>query len=242
MTPPPRRALAFSFAWEGTRPQGARPARSSPSDEDAMTRLQSNHSDALEILFGRYSRLVLSIARGIVRDTGEAEDVVQEVFLYLYKKAHLFEGSKGSVKNWILQIAIHRALDRRGHLARRGFYAGTELDSLDDTIAGETDLDREIAAKLNRAQLEKAFTQLPEVQRKTLSLFYFEGLELREISARLNQPFGNTRHHFYRGLERLRKSAFVKSLRESKRCPAVSTTTRSTRNSRSYAPWLPREA
>jgi RNA polymerase sigma-70 factor, ECF subfamily len=241
MTPSPGRALTFPFAWEGNRTRPAKPLPRGPSDEEAMSRLQSHPSESLEILFDRYSRLVLSIARGIVRDPGEAEDVVQDVFLYLYRKSMLFEGSKGSVKNWILQIAVHRALDRKSHLARRGFYTGTELDSLDDTLAGETDLDREIASKLNRAQLEKAFTKLSDVQRTTLSLFYFDGLGLREISEKLNEPFGNTRHHFYRGLERLRKSAFVKGLRESKRCPATSTT-RSMKNSGSCAPWLPREA
>lgn len=210
-SPPPGRALTFPIAWEGNRQASAKSRQHVPSDEEAMARLQSSHSDALEILFTRYSRLVLSIARGVVRDPGEAEDLVQEVFFYLYKKSNLFDGSKGSVKNWVLQIALHRALDRKAHLARRGFYAGTELESLDDTLAGEIDLDREIASKLDRAQLEKAFAQLTEVQRRTLALFYFEGLGLREISEKLNEPLGNTRHHFYRGLERLRKSAFVRA-------------------------------
>ncbi len=164
------------------------------------------------------ARLVLAIARGIVRDSGEAEDVVQEAFLYLYKKSMLFDGSKGSAKNWIIQIALHRALDRKSHLARRGFYAGTDIGALGDTLLGETDLDREIGAKLNREQLERAFEQLPEMQRWTLELFYFEGLDLREISKRLNEPLGNSRHHFYRGLERLRKSAFVQRLRGTKQC------------------------
>jgi RNA polymerase sigma-70 factor (ECF subfamily) len=242
-SPPLGRALTFPFHWETTRQRAAAPARQVPSDEEVMTRLQSNHdSGALQILFDRYARLVLSIARGIVRDTGEAEDVVQEVFFYLYKKAMLFDGSKGGVKNWILQVALHRALDRKSHLARRGFYAGTDLDSLDDTLSGETDLDREIASKLNRAQLEKAFTQLSTVQRKTLALFYFEGLGLREISERLNEPFGNIRHHFYRGLERLRKNSFVQSLRESKRCQATSTTKiRRLEDSERCTPGLPRE-
>ena len=56
------------------------------------------------------------------------------------------------------------------------------------------------------------------MQRLTLELFYFEGFDLREISRKLNQPLGNTRHYFYRGLERLRKSAFVQRLRETKQC------------------------
>jgi len=183
-----------------------------------MARLQSNDAAALEILFDRYARVVFSVARGVVRDTGEAEDLVQEAFLYVYRKAALFDRSKGSLKNWILQIALHRALDRKAHLARRGFYLGTDVTSLGDTQLGETDLDREIGAKLNRAQLEKAFEELPDIQRLTLELFYFEELSLREISERLSEPLGNTRHHFYRGLERLRKNSFVQRLQGTRRC------------------------
>jgi RNA polymerase sigma-70 factor (ECF subfamily) len=221
-SPPPGRALTFPIAWGKSQERlAARPGAAQnriPSDEEVMADLQADDVGALEILFDRYSRLVLSIARGIVRDGGEAEDVVQEAFFYVYKKSTLFDGSKGSVKSWILQIALHRALDRKAHLARRGFYAGTDIGCLDDTLLGETDLDREIESKLNRAQLEKAFGQLPESQRLTLELFYFEGLDLREISEKLNEPLGNTRHHLYRGLERLRKSAFVQRLREPRRC------------------------
>jgi len=219
---PPRRALTFPMVWDVSHERAASPTHVPktriPTDEDAMARLQANDASALEILFDRYARLVFRIARGVVRDTGEAEDVVQEAFFHLYKKCTLFDSSKGSVKNWILQVALHRALDRKEHLARRGFYLGTDLGSLDDTLLGGTDLDREIGSKLNRAQLRKAFKELPGVQRVTLELFYFEGLDLREISEKLNEPLGNTRHHFYRGLERLRKSAFVQRLRETKRC------------------------
>ena len=221
-SPPQGRALTFPIAWsrsqETSVPSPKAAGDRSPSDEEVMARLQSNDSAALEILFGRYARLVLAIARGIVRDSGEAEDVLQEAFFYLYKKSLLFDGSKGSAKNWIIQIALHRALDRKSHLTRRGFYAGTDIGALGDTLMGETDLDREIGAKLNRVQLERAFEQLPEMQRLTLELFYFEGLDLREISKKLNQPLGNSRHHFYRGLERLRKSAFVQRLRVTKQC------------------------
>jgi RNA polymerase sigma-70 factor, ECF subfamily len=221
-SPPHGRAVTFPIAWSRSQELSAPAVEAagdrSPSDEEVMARLQSNDSAALEILFGRYGRLVLAIARGIVRDSGEAEDVVQEAFFYLYKKSMLFDSSKGSAKNWIIQIALHRALDRKSHLARRGFYAGTDIGALGDTLLGETDLDREIGAKLNRVQLERAFEQLPEMQRLTLELFYFEGLDLREISMKLNQSLGNSRHYFYRGLERLRKSAFAQSLRGTKQC------------------------
>jgi RNA polymerase sigma-70 factor, ECF subfamily len=219
---PPRRALLLPIAVGTSQARADTPPelceRQIPSNEEVMFRLQSNDTSALEILFERYARLVFRIARGVVRDTGEAEDVVQEAFFHVYKNSRRFDRSKGSVKNWILQIALHRALDRKAHLARRGFYLGTDINSLDDTLLGGTDLDREIGAKLNRVQLEKAFEELPDIQRMTIELFYFEGLDLREISKKFNEPLGNTRHHFYRGLERLRRSAFVQKLRESKRC------------------------
>jgi RNA polymerase sigma-70 factor, ECF subfamily len=140
------------------------------------------------------------------------------VFFHVYKKSALFDESKGTARNWILQLALHRALDRKAHLARRGFYRGTDLAGLDDILLADTDLDREVGARLDRVQLERAFEELPSSQRLTLELFYFEGLDLREISQKLNESFGNTRHHFYRGLERLRKSAFLRKLRETKRC------------------------
>jgi RNA polymerase sigma-70 factor (ECF subfamily) len=221
-TLPQRRALTLPIPLardqERTPSPSELPELHLPGDDEAMARLQGNDAGSLEILFDRYARLVFRVALGVVRDRGEAEDVVQECFFHLYRKCFLYDATKGTVKNWVLQIALHRALDRRAHLARRGFYVGTDTGSLGDTLLGETDLDREIGAKLNRVQLEKAFDELPESQRVTLELFYFEGLDLREISRKLNQPLGNIRHYFYRGLERLRKSAFVQRLRETKRC------------------------
>jgi RNA polymerase sigma-70 factor (ECF subfamily) len=139
---------------------------------------------------------------------------VQESFFYVYQKALLFDPAKGSAKGWVVQIAFSRARDRKAHLSRRGFYSGTNIDSLDDTLLGQCDVEREIGMRLDFSQLKCAFDDLTQAQRQTLEMFYFEGLELREISEQLQEPFGNVRHHFYRGLERLRKSPAVKRLRE----------------------------
>jgi len=217
-SPPQGRALALPLLRART-PQNAvtvaeKPAAGGQSDEDAIARLQARDSNALNLLFDRYARLVLSIALRILRDHGEAEEVVQDVFLYVYQKASLFDPARGSAKAWIVQIAFHRALDRKAHLSRRGFYVGTDIDPLHDTLLGHSDLEQEVGSGMNRVLLERAFEDLPEIQRRTLNLFYFQGLELREISERLNEPLGNVRHHFYRGLEKLRKSAFVRRLRE----------------------------
>jgi RNA polymerase sigma-70 factor, ECF subfamily len=204
----PSRVFPLPLPWKG------RDARVRElSDEDVLARLQAD-SGALQILFDRYSRLVLDVGLRVLRDRGEAEEIVQDVFFYIYRKAGLFDPSKGVVKAWIVHIAYHRALDRRAYLTRRGFYVGTNIDSLDDSLLGATDLEHEVGAKLSRAKLENAFHRLPELQRKTLELYYFEGLELREISEELDEPLGNVRHHFYRGLERLRQCASVRKLRE----------------------------
>jgi RNA polymerase sigma-70 factor, ECF subfamily len=217
-SPPQGRAIALPFIRAGTAKDRVTIAEQvevrGQSDEDAMTCLQAQDSSALNCLFDRYAHLVLSIALRILRDYGEAEEIVQDVFLYVYRKSTLFDPSRGSAKAWIVQIAFHRALDRKAHLARRGFYLGTDIDPLHDTLLDQTDVEREIGAEMNRLHLERAFEELPEIQRRTLDLFYFQGLELREISERLNEPLGNVRHHFYRGLERLRKSAFVRKMWE----------------------------
>ncbi len=207
-------ALPLLRARAAQSPVAEKVVASSQSDEEAIARLQARDSNALNLLFDRYARLVLSIALRILRDHGEAEEVVQDVFFYVYQKASLFDPARGSGKAWIVQIAFHRALDRKAHLSRRGFYVGTDIDPLHDTLLGHSDLEQEVGSGMNRVLLERAFEDLPEIQRRTLNLFYFQGLELREISERLNEPLGNVRHHFYRGLEKLRKSAFVRRLRE----------------------------
>jgi RNA polymerase sigma-70 factor (ECF subfamily) len=213
------RALPLSLIWD----RKAEPAPSSelasslPADEELMARLQGRDCSALDLLFKRYSRLVFAIVLRILRDRGECEDVVQDVFFYVYQKPFLFNSAKGSAKGWIVQIAFSRALDRRAHLTRRAYYSGTNLELLDDTLLSTTDMEREVEARFSRAHLERAFEDLPAAQRRTIEMFYFEGLELREISERLDESLGNVRHHFYRGLERLRKNSFLQSAREAQR-------------------------
>jgi RNA polymerase sigma-70 factor (ECF subfamily) len=182
-----------------------------------MARLSANDAKALETLFNRYSRLVFSIAFRILRDYGEAEEVVQEAFFHLFQRAKLFDPSKGTAKAWIIQIGFHKALDKKSYLDRRHFYVGTDIGCLDDMLIGETDLDREVGARLDGMRLATALQELSQMQRRTLELFFFEDLDLREVSKRLNEPWGNIRHHFYRGLEQLRKNAFVQSFLKGER-------------------------
>src|SRR5260370_29331776 len=113
--PPNGRALESLVVWgteRNTRVAGPQPAEvRSPSDEDLMAWLQAKDSTGLDLLYGRYSRLVFGIAFRIVNDKSEAEDVVQETFFSLYQKAMLFDPAKGSAKSWVAHIAFSRARD-----------------------------------------------------------------------------------------------------------------------------------
>jgi len=138
------------------------------------------------------ARLVLAIARGIVRDSGEAEDVVQEAFFYLYKKSMLFDEAKGSAKNWITQIALHGRWTG-SRTWREGAFTLVQTSLFSAIfIGGHRSGSGDRRQAQPSWQLERAFEQLPEMQRATLELFYFEGLDLREISKKLNQPLGNS--------------------------------------------------
>jgi len=213
--PNDERVLSFPAIWEEPRLESSAEyhrAEAPVTDEEVLGRLKAGDSTALTLLFDRYARVALGIALRILRDSGEAEDVAQESFLYIYQKASLFDPRKGNARSWIIHIVYHRSFDRRNYLGRRGFYGGTDTGPAPDTLLGSTDLDREVGAKLDHEQLKKAFAQLEERQRRTLELFYFEGFDLKEISEVLAEPVGNIRHHYYRGLQKLRKNSFVKKL------------------------------
>lgn len=185
-----------------------RPEVADLSDEMLMDLVRVEDSGAVDVLFSRYSRLVYSIALRILHDAGEAEDVVLESFLYLFRKAALFEPARGSAKVWIVQVAYSRARDRKAHLIRRRFYRHTDIggDGLEETASGENDWDKKVEARVDFTRLYPAFEELTVNQRETIRLYYFDDLDLREISEKLSEPLGNVRHYFYRGLERLRKS------------------------------------
>jgi RNA polymerase sigma-70 factor (ECF subfamily) len=108
-------------------------------------------------------------------------------------------------------------LDRQEYLHRRNFYLGTDAGVLADTLAGTADLERDLASKQSRERLREAFENLTDQQRMTLELFFFEDLTFPEIAERIGESLENVRHHYYRGIQKLRKDAFVKKLRDKKK-------------------------
>lgn len=183
-----------------------------PTDESLMLLLKDKNQGALTELFRRHSRLIFSVGFRILQDAGEAEEIVQDVFLYLYQKAFQFDERKGTAKAWILQVAYSRSIDRRNFLHRRHFYGGTDVADFADILAGTTDVEQHVVSKWNLVKLQNALCDLPDRQRRTLEMFFFEGLELKDIAGQLGESFENVRHHYYRGLQKLRKNDLVQAL------------------------------
>src|SRR5437867_10873299 len=155
------------------------------SDEDVMDRLRQGNAEALPILFDRFYRLVLKVALRILRDPGEAEDVMQDVFLEIFNKAAQFDPAKGSPKTWILQYAYHRSLSRRQYLALRNFYDRRQMSEREVSESSAADVSwRGLTAPEWRRVIEQGLATLNQKQRKTLELACFQGLWLSEIEER----------------------------------------------------------
>jgi RNA polymerase sigma-70 factor (ECF subfamily) len=180
-----------------------------PSDENLLSRLESGDFTALEPLFDRYAALIFRIGFRVLRDRGEAEDLVQDVFLHLCEKVKGFDALRGSARTWIVQITYRRAFDRRTYLGRRRFYDGTDPQLLANTLGVSSE--EAVANVLAAEELRAAFEELSEKQRLTLEMYFFEGLDFREIADRLGETLENTRHFYYRGLERLRRTVAAMS-------------------------------
>lgn len=189
------------------------------SDESLIARLCLGDGEALAALFERYARLTRSVAVRILRDTAEAEDLVQDLFLFIQRKCGIFDNSKSTARSWIVQMAYHRALDRRRYLKSREFYAQPIQPNCAQVVgkpSSENDYSAE--AVFGRNGLEQIVNALSADQRETLRLHFFEGYTLAEISTKLAQPLGNVRHHYYRALDKLRKEMFANDGQTAERC------------------------
>lgn len=177
------------------------------SDELLLIRFTDGDDQSLGFFFQRYGRLLRSVAARILRDGSEAEDLVQDLFLFIHRKSVIFDSSQSSARSWIVQMAYHRAISRRRYLVTRQFYTHDGVEGISQQVVGTatTENDYSAEAVLGRNGLEKVMEALTDDQRETLRLHFFEGYTLAEISEKLSQPHGNVRHHYYRGLAQLRK-------------------------------------
>lgn len=179
-------------------------------DDELMAVLKTGRNDALAVLFDRYHRLVFSIAIKIVRDRGEAEDVMQNVFLEILRSVTQFDPAKGTTKVWLLQYAYHRAISRREYLNARSFYKQEEVTSLEQLLPeGDFAVRKLTAAEVGRL-VDQGLATLSGPQRRVIELANYEGLSMNEIAEKMRESVANVRNHYYRGLRKLR--TFVDSL------------------------------
>jgi len=186
------------------------------SDESLLEQLREGDHGALALLFRRYARMVRAVALRIVHDASEADDVVQEVFLFVFRKCALFDAARGSARSWIVQVTYHRAIDRRRHLASRHFYLNAELDetllTIDEPMTKTAFYELSIEGTLGIEMLCRIEKALSSDQRRTIQLYFFDGHTFEEIAEVTGQTVGNVRNHYYRGLERIRKLVFTSEL------------------------------
>jgi len=176
------------------------------SDEDLVAQLVLGAQDALRVLFQRYSQMVFSMARRALKDDGEAEETMQQVFFDIYRAAKLFDRQKGSFKIWIVRYAYTRMLNRKKHLAAKGFYTAEELTDEILPVALYEGAGRSL--QLSSSELAHLIEQLLNTiqprQRQAIELTFFFGLTAEEVAAQTGETPSVVRHNLYRGLSKLR--------------------------------------
>lgn len=180
--------------------------RGSGSVEDAslVTRVAEGDAVALEALYQRYGRVTYSLARRILADEQLAQDVVQEVFLTVWRDAIKFDSTRGQVSTWVLTMTHHKAVDsvRREENLRKRREPADVLEFHDSGV----NVDDDVWTGMRRDRVREALGQLPDVQREALGLAYFGGYTQREIAKLTNTPLGTVKTRMLAGMRRMRGS------------------------------------
>lgn len=207
---------ADSAEPEMTAPAAAEPA--TEVDLDLLRRIAGGSSDALGAFYDRYSSLVWGLLRRMLGEGGEAEEVMQEAFLQVWRDAKRYDPERATPRGWLLLIARSRALDR---LRKR-----TALQRREEAIAKEASGravaplgSRRLEHLESRERISSALDRLPREQRRVIELSFFHGLSQTEIAAHLGAPLGTVKSRALLGMKRLRE-IFARE-RESAMPPAV---------------------
>jgi len=174
-------------------------------DATLVQRLLRRDVGAFEEIYERHSRMVYSLVLRILRQGSTAEEVVQDVFLQLWRNSSQYDVQRGPFVPWLLTLARNRALDQlrlKGERQRRREEQSEEVPQI-ATAAPE--YERALDEKRRAEQVRSLMSELPAAQRKAIELAYFEGLSHSEIAAALNEPLGTVKSWIRNGLLRLRE-------------------------------------
>ena len=160
---------------------------------------------ALEALYDRYGRAAYSLARRILTEETLAQDVVQEVFLSLWRDARRFDAGRGTVATYLLSMTHHRAVDvvRREENLRRWRTSDEGLELAPDPKARVED---EVEASERRKEVRAALAELPAAQREALLLAYFGGYTQREVAALVGVPLGTVKTRMAAGMRKMKEA------------------------------------
>ena len=178
-----------------------------PSDETLMSRVARGDSRALDLLYGRYSALALGMAIKIIGDRLSGEEIVQEAFWRVWKRAKTYRKTRGQFTPWLLSIVHNLAVDELRKRNVRPPISSTDLE--DRAVRDLPDTHADVAAtafsNIVGEQVREALSLLPEPQRHVLELAYFHGLTHQAISEKLGEPLGTVHTRLRLALLRLRE-------------------------------------
>jgi RNA polymerase sigma-70 factor, ECF subfamily len=168
-------------------------------DARLILAIRSGSEQAMEELYDLYSSLVYSVALRVLRDTGAAEDILQEVFMQLWRAPSAFDSSRGSLPAWLSVIARNRAIDS---LRRRR----PEEDWSDVIVSVEPDLTGDAERNRSIEKVRDTLSGMPAAQRSALEMAFFDGLTHREIASKIGDPLGTVKTRIRTGLLALRRA------------------------------------
>lgn len=174
------------------------------ADEELMPLVDQRRGGAFEVLYDRHAKAVFSLAYRVVGDRALAEEVSQESFLAIWRRASLFDGSRGSVRGWMLGVVRHRAIDA---LRRKGAApVGVEFPEEDTTAAlpSSERTDEEVIRRDTAREVKEALDAVSSEQAQVIQLAYYAGFTHSEIAGMLDVPLGTVKGRMRLGLERMR--------------------------------------
>jgi RNA polymerase sigma-70 factor (ECF subfamily) len=171
-------------------------------DNELLHAVARGDESALASLYDRYASILLGLLMRILHSRGEAEDVLQELFLQVWRKAADFDESRGRAFTWLVTLARSRAIDRLRSLDARTRAATASVAEPSEEVS---DASADTFRAEQREIVRRALAELSEDQRQTLVLAYEEGLTQTEIAARLKQPLGTVKTRTRAGLSKMRE-------------------------------------
>ncbi len=172
------------------------------ADIELLKAVSRGDEQALAQLYDNYRVILFGLLVRILNSREEAEDVLQEVFLQVWRRAKDFDETRGKPFTWLVTLARSRAIDRLRSLGARGRVAQASVREASEEVS---DAAFDTFRSEQRALVTSALSQLPEEQKRPLVLAYFEGLTQSEIAANLGAPLGTIKTRMRAGMMKLRE-------------------------------------